>query len=59
MKNQCLVHRLSYAAGGIRAAFRTEESFRAQLLLTVLAAVVLALLRPPLPTFRASISLDN
>lgn len=47
MKNQSFAKRLGYAAAGIRTAFRTEASFRTQLLLTVAAAVVLALLRPP------------
>ena len=48
MKNQYFMRRLTYAAGGIVAAFRTEASFRTQLLLAVMAAVALALLRPPL-----------
>lgn len=48
MKNQSLAQRLSYAAGGIVTAFRTEVGFRIQLLLAVAAAVTLALLRPPL-----------
>ena len=47
MKNQPFAQRLSHAAGGIRTAFRTEASFRTQLLLAAMAAVVLALLRPP------------
>jgi undecaprenol kinase len=48
MKNQAFVHRLSYAARGILTAFRTEASFRTQLLLAVVAAATLALVRPPL-----------
>jgi diacylglycerol kinase len=48
MKNQPFARRLSYAVGGIRVAFRTEASFRTQLLLAVMAGVALALLRPPL-----------
>jgi undecaprenol kinase len=48
MKNQPFTHRLAHAAGGIRSAFRTETSFRTQLLLAVALAGVLALLRPPL-----------
>src|ERR1700692_4149298 len=48
MKNQSFAQRLSYAASGIRTAFRTEASFRTQLLLAVMAGVVLALVRPPL-----------
>ena len=47
MKNQSFAQRLAYAAAGFRAAFKTEASFRTQLLLAVMAAVVLALLRPP------------
>jgi undecaprenol kinase len=47
MKNQPFAQRLAYAAAGFRAAFKTEASFRTQLLLAVMAAVVLALLRPP------------
>jgi diacylglycerol kinase (ATP) len=48
MKNQSFAQRLNYAAGGIRSAFRTEASFRTQLLLAVAAASTLALVRPPL-----------
>jgi diacylglycerol kinase len=48
MKNQPFTRRLAHAAGGIRSAFRTETSFRTQLLLAVALAGVLALLRPPL-----------
>jgi diacylglycerol kinase (ATP) len=48
MKNQSFAQRLSYAAGGIVTAFRTGAGFRIQLLLAVVAAVTLALLRPPL-----------
>jgi undecaprenol kinase len=48
MKNQSLARRFSYAVGGIRTAFRTEASFRTQLLLAVVAAATLAWLRPPL-----------
>jgi undecaprenol kinase len=47
MKNQSFAQRLAYAAAGFRAAFRTEASFRIQLLLAAMAAAVLALLRPP------------
>jgi undecaprenol kinase len=47
MKNQSFTRRLGHAAGGILSAFRTETSFRTQLLLAVALAVVLALLRPP------------
>jgi undecaprenol kinase len=47
MKNQSFAQRLAYAAAGFHAAFKTEASFRAQLLLAAMAAVVLALLRPP------------
>jgi len=47
MKNQSFLQRLTYAVGGIHTAFRTEASFRTQLLLAAMAAVVLALLRPP------------
>jgi diacylglycerol kinase len=48
MKNQSFAQRLSYAASGILGAIRTEASFRTQLLLAIVAAVTLALLRPPL-----------
>jgi diacylglycerol kinase len=48
MKNQSFAQRLSYAASGILWAIRTEASFRTQLLLAIVAAVTLALLRPPL-----------
>ena len=48
MKNQSFIWRLTHAAGGIRSAFRTETSFRTQLLLAAVLAGVLALLRPPL-----------
>jgi undecaprenol kinase len=48
MKNQGFIQRLSFAAGGILAAIRSEASFRIQLVLAVMAAAVLALLRPPL-----------
>jgi undecaprenol kinase len=47
MKNQSFAQRLSHAVAGFRAAFKTEASFRIQLLLAAMAAVVLALLRPP------------
>jgi undecaprenol kinase len=47
MKNQSFLQRLTHAVGGIRTAFRTESSFRTQLWLAVMAAVVLAVLRPP------------
>jgi diacylglycerol kinase len=46
MKNQPFTRRLAHAAGGIRSTFRTETSFRTQLLLAVALAGVLALLRP-------------
>jgi undecaprenol kinase len=42
MENQSLAQRLSYAAGGIVTAFRTEAGFRIQLLLAVAGAAVLA-----------------
>jgi len=47
MKNQSFARRLTHAAGGVRTAFRSEASFRTQLLLAGAAAVALALLRPP------------
>lgn len=48
MKNAAFLHRLSNAAAGLRAAAKTEASFRAQLLIAAAAAAVLALLHPPL-----------
>jgi undecaprenol kinase len=48
MKNQAFWRRLAFAVVGIRATIRSEASFRAQLLLGLAAAVVLALVRPPL-----------
>ena len=48
MKNQSFWRRLRHARDGIWIALRTEASFRTQSALAVLAAVVLALLRPPL-----------
>jgi undecaprenol kinase len=48
MKNQSFAQRFGYAAGGIRTAFRTEASFRTQLLMAVVAAATLAWVRPPL-----------
>jgi len=47
MKNQPVRRRLTYAAGGIRTALRTEASFRTQVLLAGMAAALLAVLRPP------------
>jgi diacylglycerol kinase len=47
MKNQSFLQRLTHAVGGIRGACKTEASFRTHLLLAAMAAVVLALLRPP------------
>jgi len=48
MKNQMFWQRLGFAVFGIRATIRSEASFRAQLFLGLAAAVVLALVRPPL-----------
>ena len=48
MKNQAFWRRLAFAVVGIRATIRSEASFRAQLFLGLAAAVVLALVRPPL-----------
>jgi diacylglycerol kinase len=48
MKNQLFWKRLGFAVLGIRDTIRSEASFRAQLLLGLAAAVVLALIRPPL-----------
>jgi len=48
MKNQSFAQRFGYAATGIRTAFRTEASFRTQLLMAVVAAAMLAWVRPPL-----------
>jgi diacylglycerol kinase (ATP) len=48
MKNQFFVRRLAFALLGIRATIRGEASFRTQLLLGLAAAIVLALVRPPL-----------
>ncbi|HUX74077.1 MAG TPA: diacylglycerol kinase [Steroidobacteraceae bacterium] len=48
MKNQSFLNRLGYAANGLAAALKREASFRTQTLLAAAAAVVLALLRPPL-----------
>ncbi len=48
MKNQSFPKRLRFALLGIRVAILDEASFQTQLLLGVAAAVVLALLRPPL-----------
>jgi diacylglycerol kinase (ATP) len=47
MKNQSFAQRFGYAVGGLRTAFRTEASFRTQLLLAVVAAATLAWVRPP------------
>jgi diacylglycerol kinase (ATP) len=47
MKNQSFWRRLVFAVLGILDTIRTEASFRAQLLLGLAAAVVLALVRPP------------
>ena|SRR5450631_3319114 len=48
MKNQPFAQRLRFASAGLRAAFKTEASFRTQLLLAAVAVVVLAVLRPPM-----------
>jgi diacylglycerol kinase (ATP) len=48
MKNQTFWRRLAFSVAGIRATTRSEASFRAQLFLGLAAAVVLALVRPPL-----------
>lgn len=48
MKNQIFWRRLTFAVLGIRDTIRSEASFRAQLFLGLSAAVVLALVRPPL-----------
>ena len=48
MKNRPLAERLGFAWAGIRAVFRRERSFRAQLLLGGGALVALAALRPGL-----------
>ena len=48
MKNQPFFRRLEDAVHGLGAAFKTEASLRAQLLLGAAAAAVLVLLRPPI-----------
>jgi undecaprenol kinase len=48
MKNQSFPKRLRFALLGIRVAILDEASFQTQLLLAFAAAVVFALLRPPL-----------
>jgi diacylglycerol kinase len=48
MQNQAFWRRLAFAVVGIRDTIRGEASFRAQLFLGLAAAVVLALVRPPL-----------
>lgn len=48
MKNQPFAKRLAFALAGLGAAVKSEASFRTQLLLAGVAAVVLTLLRPPL-----------
>lgn len=48
MKNQAFRHRLNYALAGIRYAAGAEASFRTQLILGFCAALLLAVVRPPL-----------
>ena len=47
MKNRPFQERLTFALNGIIAAWRRERSFRTQLTLAVLTAVVLVVLRAP------------
>jgi diacylglycerol kinase (ATP) len=46
MKNQPFHHRLRYAISGIRIAFKSEASFRTQLLMGLGVCGLLLLLRP-------------
>lgn len=48
MKNRPFLHRLGYAVAGLVAAWRSEASFRQQLLAAVAAILALCLLQPPL-----------
>jgi undecaprenol kinase len=49
MKNQSFACRVGFAWAGLVAAAKSEASFRTQLVLAALAAVVLVVLRPPWP----------
>lgn len=47
MKNRSFRERLTFALNGLSAAWRRESSFRTQAALAIMAAVALAVLRPP------------
>jgi len=46
MKSQSFVRRMGFALAGMRIVWRREQSFRIQCRLSLLAAVVMAVLRP-------------
>jgi diacylglycerol kinase (ATP) len=46
-KNRSLLHRLGFAAAGLRHALRGERSFRTQLGILLIVVVVLAYVQPP------------
>ncbi|HHM05225.1 MAG TPA: diacylglycerol kinase [Gammaproteobacteria bacterium] len=47
MKNKPFISRLGFALEGLRAAFRTERSFRTQAAVAAALLALLALLQPP------------
>ncbi len=45
MKNQTFIRRLSFAINGIKHAFKTENSFRTQMIFAVFVPIILILLK--------------
>lgn len=46
MKNKCFYERLKFAIQGLKQTWKTERSFRAQISLTVVAIILLLIVRP-------------